>query len=160
MEKLYEKFDDLKYLFSYGEETDKERYESSWYNLYMDQTTGKLISRHFVNRDPFSLRQGSVSAYDYEKSYEELMKIVHAEKMDVSRFETLTISNWQKWLVKFIAVEKLNKATTEAECLEAKKMFESILDYEDSKKLSRSCLIKASNVKKKKDKLEMRGVKP
>ncbi len=149
MEKLYENFNNLIYLFSYSEETDKERYESSWYNLYIDQTTGKLISRHFVNRDPFSMRQGSVSAFDHEISYKELRKIVLAEKMDVSRFETLTISNWQKWLVKFIAIEKLNKATTEAECLEAKKMFESISDYEDSKKLSRMCLIKVSNIKKK-----------
>ena len=100
MEKLYKNFSDLICLFSYGEEMDTERYESSGYNFYIDRTTGKLISRHVVNRDPFSMRPGAVSIYEYAKTYEDLKKILSRYKIENStKYESLTEDNWEEWLI-------------------------------------------------------------
>ncbi len=100
MEKLYKRFEDLIYLFSYGESADIERYESSWYNLYIDQTNGKLISRYLMNSFAGSFHPGCISAWDSATTYEEMKRILAKEEIkDGLKYESLYEDNWEEWLI-------------------------------------------------------------
>ena len=100
MEKLYDKYNDLIYLFSYNQYADVERYIDYSYSVYINQKTGKLISKYTVNTDPMSMRYGAISSYYQAMTYEQMKCILAKEKIKGGeKFESLCESNWEAWLI-------------------------------------------------------------
>ena len=105
--KPYDKYEDLVYLFTFGSSSDTERYIDERTDLYIDQKTGKVITRRFVNTDPFSFRPGSISVYEWEKSYDDFKSILdtcvidkYADWIkDASELRNLNENNWEDWLM-------------------------------------------------------------
>ena len=91
---------DLIYLFNYGDTSDTEQYTSSWCKLYINQMSGKLITRSFYNSFAGSFHPGCISTYDSETTYDEMKQILAREgKLDGSKFLSLFEDNWEEWLI-------------------------------------------------------------
>ena len=105
--KPYDKYEDLVYLFTFNSISDTERHIDERTDLYIDQKTGKIITRRFVSTDPFSIRPGSVSVYEWEKSYEDFKNILNVGVIDkyadwikdASKLNNLSENNWKNWLI-------------------------------------------------------------
>ncbi len=91
--------DDQVFLFTFGDRADLENYISEYLNVYLNANNGELKVISFCDRDPFSMRAGSCSSYEYIISYEKLAKILERDDVkDKSKYLTLTQDNWKQWL--------------------------------------------------------------
>ena len=89
-------------LFCYNRSEDRGYSVST---VYIDKTTGKLISKTSETNAPYDIRPGSFSGeYEREISYSEYRKILlcsqyKAEVKNISQYKSLKESNWEQWLV-------------------------------------------------------------
>lgn len=106
MGKLYENRKNLVFLFCYNRdmgETVRDKYCVSV--VYMDKTTGKLISIASETNSPYDIRPGSFSReYEKEISYDNFRKILlypeyNAEAENTYKYKSLNENNWKEWLV-------------------------------------------------------------
>ena len=106
MSELYEDYKNLICLFNYArdDDPDMEMYRISC--IYIDKTTGKLISRTSETNSPYDIRPGSYSrVYEREISYSRMKEILRspgfaAEVKDAVKYTMLNENSWEQWLVK------------------------------------------------------------
>ena len=95
-------------LFQYNQASDRDAYSTEWSNVSIDLNTGKLTLSCFVSRDPFSMRMGSVSKFEWTLPYERLYEILRNYKniriinpklpKEPEILRGLTEETWEDWV--------------------------------------------------------------